>query len=162
MGTFYQQRTWEGSVSAEATTLISEKEQIDACLVQPVLARLATANPITGQPHVVPVWYLWDGESIWISAFRSTRKVKELQKNPLCSIVIDDSSSGTENWGVVMEGYADLITEPQVFLEEMTTRIYTRYLGEDGVLEDDPQSWIKDAENLLIKLTPEKTYSWFA
>jgi general stress protein 26 len=162
MGTSYQQEPGRELVSAEVKTFISEKEQIDACLVQPVLARLATANPLTGQPHVVPVWYLWDGESIWISAFRSTRKVKELQKNPLCSIVVDYSSSGTENWGVVMEGFGDLITEPQEFLEEMTTRIYTRYLGAEGVLEDDPQSWIKDAENLLIKLTPEKTYTWFS
>ena len=31
--------------------------------------------------HVVPVWFGWDGESIYISAFRSTRKVKELIRN---------------------------------------------------------------------------------
>jgi nitroimidazol reductase NimA-like FMN-containing flavoprotein (pyridoxamine 5'-phosphate oxidase superfamily) len=149
-------------MSQEVKTLTSRKEQIDASLVQPVLARIATSDLITGQPHVVPVWFAWDGESLWISAFRSTRKVKELQKNPLCSIVVDTASSGTENWGVVLEGEAELVTEPQEFLEEMTTRIYTRYLGPDGVLDKDPQSWIKDPENLLIKLTPENTYSWFS
>ena len=44
------------------------------------LARLATCNPDTLQPHVVPVWYEWDGEYIWISTFRSTRKVRESSK----------------------------------------------------------------------------------
>jgi nitroimidazol reductase NimA-like FMN-containing flavoprotein (pyridoxamine 5'-phosphate oxidase superfamily) len=149
-------------VNEEMTITFSKKEQIDNCLTAPVLARIATANPITGKPHVVPVWFAWDGESIWISAFRSTRKVKELQMNTNCSIVIDQAPSGTENWGVVLEGEAELVTEPQDFLQEMTTRIYTRYLGPDGVLAEDPQSWIKDPENLLIKLTPKKVYSWFS
>jgi len=149
-------------MSEEMRIPFSKKEQIDRCLTMPVLARIATANLRSGQPHVVPVWYAWDGESIWISAFCSTRKVKELRKNARCSIVIDDASSGTDQWGVVFEGEAELITEPRQFLEEMTTRIYTRYLGPDGVLEKDPQSWIKDPENLLIKLTPQKIYSWFS
>ena len=140
----------------------SKKNRIDNCLVQTVLARIATADLVTGQPHVVPVWYAWDGESVWISAFKSTRKVKELQRNPRCSIVIDEARSGTENWGVVLEGEVELVSEPQEFLEEMTTRIYIRYLGRDGVMAEDPQSWIKDPENLLIKLTPQKTYSWFS
>ena len=35
---------------------------IEATLAQPVLARLATANPRSLQPHVVPVWFWWDGE----------------------------------------------------------------------------------------------------
>jgi nitroimidazol reductase NimA-like FMN-containing flavoprotein (pyridoxamine 5'-phosphate oxidase superfamily) len=149
-------------MSQEEQSQTSKKEQIDAWLVQPVLARIATANPVSGQPHVVPVWYAWDGESIWISAFRSTRKVKELQKNPRCSIVVDCADSGTENWGVVLEGSAELVTGPKEFLEEMTTRVYTRYLGPEGVLAEDPQSWIKDPENLLIKLTPAKTFTWFS
>lgn len=34
------------------------KDQIDAYLDQPVLARMATASAATAQPHVVPVWYL--------------------------------------------------------------------------------------------------------
>lgn len=53
-----------------------KKAQIEEVLKEVVLARLATANSKTCQPHVVPVWFLWDGESIWISAFNSTRKVK--------------------------------------------------------------------------------------
>jgi nitroimidazol reductase NimA-like FMN-containing flavoprotein (pyridoxamine 5'-phosphate oxidase superfamily) len=56
---------------------------LEGLLQEKVLARIATANPVTNQPHVVPVWFLWDGASIWISAFESTRKVKELKKNSM-------------------------------------------------------------------------------
>ena len=134
--------------------------EIDDFLNKPLLARLATADPEKLQPHVVPVWYGWDGQSLWISAFRSTRKVKELIKNPRCSIVIDvdDASGGIR--AVLMEGTVQLVTTPQKLLEENTTWVYTRYLGTKGVLASDPQSWIKDPENLLIKLTPDFVKTW--
>ena len=55
----------------ELTCTVTPAE-IDAFLAEAILARLATANPKTCQPHAVPVWFLWDGESAWISAFTST------------------------------------------------------------------------------------------
>ena len=75
---------------------------VEELLSQPVVARLATANLRTGQPHIVPLW----------------------------------------------------------FLEEMSLRIYLRYLGEEGVKAADPQSWIHDCENLVVRLTPQKVYTW--
>ena len=135
------------------------KQTLNVYLAETRLARIATTNPNTLQPHVVPVWYGWDGKSLWISSFRSTRKISELRKNPKCSIVID-SGDGTKNEGVVMEGEAELITEPVDFVRAQTTWVYTRYLGSEGVLAPDPQSWIADPENLLIKLTPAKIISW--
>jgi hypothetical protein len=84
------------------------KTAIDEFLARPLLARLATANPATGQPHVVPLWYGWDGTSIWISSFRSTRKIRELQKNPRCSIVIDMAEEGKETKAVILEGEVEL------------------------------------------------------
>ena len=140
--------------------------EMDAFLDRPYLARLATVNPNTLMPHVVPVWYGWDGHSLWISAFRSTRKVKELLLNPRCSIVVDidlSAESAPEVGGlhaVLLEGEAELVTAPQPLLEEKTTWVYTRYLGPEGVLAPDPQSWIHSPEALLIKLTPQDVYIW--
>jgi len=136
------------------------KNAIDEFLALPLLARLATADPATGQPHVVPLWYGWDGASIWISSFRSTRKIRELQKNPRVSICVDMAEEGKETKAVILEGEAELITAPFELLKQQTTWVYTRYLGPEGVLAKDPQSWIADPENLLIKLTPAKIMSW--
>jgi len=128
-------------------------------LARPVLARLGTANPRTSQPHVTPVWFEWDGESLWISAFSSTRKVKEAAKNPKISVLIDSAEENGPTRGVLMEGTAELIRDPAV-VPERATSIYTRYLGPTGVLAKDPQSWISDPENTIIKLTPERVYVW--
>jgi nitroimidazol reductase NimA-like FMN-containing flavoprotein (pyridoxamine 5'-phosphate oxidase superfamily) len=125
-------------------------------LNRPILARLATADPSTGQPHVVPVWFEWDEGSLWVSAFRSTRKVKTLMKNPLVSIVIDTEENSR---GILFEGRAEMVTEPSK-VRGRSTSIYTRYLGPEGVLAPDPQSWIVDPENLIIKLTPSRACTW--
>ena len=136
------------------------RPEVQSLLDQPVLARIATAQLTTGQPHVVPVWFAWDGKSLWISSFSNTRKVRELYDNPLCSVLIEPSSDENKLQAVLMEGKAEIIVEPENFLVEMATRIYARYLGPDGVLAPDPQSWMHDPLHLIIKLTPMKVYSW--
>jgi nitroimidazol reductase NimA-like FMN-containing flavoprotein (pyridoxamine 5'-phosphate oxidase superfamily) len=145
---------------SESDTGKMTSDQIMQRLSAPLIARLATVDPRDMQPHVVPVWYEWDGESLWISSFSSTRKNRDLARNPYAAAVIDEAPSGVENWAVIFEGPVELVTEPKDFLHQKTEAIYRRYLGAEGVLESDPQSWIRDPENTLIKLTPTKTRSW--
>jgi nitroimidazol reductase NimA-like FMN-containing flavoprotein (pyridoxamine 5'-phosphate oxidase superfamily) len=132
-----------------------ETQFLNEYLQQPLIARIATADE-TGQPHVVPVWYVWDGEALWISSYSNTRKISDLKKNPKISIAIDDSDVNNNTRSVILEGQVELIREPREFLVKQFILIYTRYLGESGVLEEDPQEWINDPHNLLIKLKPEK------
>lgn len=143
----------------DTTDAITTRPWVRDLLAQPVLARLATANPATLQPHVVPVWFEWDGEAIWISSFDSTRKMRDLMSNPRVSIVVDTVDEIGTVRGVVFEGKADVINDPAVVMPRSTS-IYVRYLGEDGVRQPDPASWIVDPENRVILLRPEKVYAW--
>ncbi|OGO66341.1 MAG: hypothetical protein A2030_08985 [Chloroflexi bacterium RBG_19FT_COMBO_50_10] len=136
------------------------KALIEAVLAEPVLARLATTNPKTMQPHVVPVWFAWDGEYVWISSFVSTRKIRELKHNPRGAVLIESKQEGSKLQAVLLEGSVELVTQPRQLVSEIANRIYIRYLGHDGVKDAEPQSWLNDPENLLIKLTPERIISW--
>jgi PPOX class probable F420-dependent enzyme len=136
------------------------KEIVENFLSKKLLARIATVDIDTLQPHVVPVWYGWDGESIWISSYSSTRKVRELKKNPHCSIVVDVIEGEEGISSVLFEGKAELVTEPRDFLRQKIQWVYERYLGSDGVQDPEPQEWLDSPENLLIKLTPEKINTW--
>ncbi|MBN2146743.1 MAG: pyridoxamine 5'-phosphate oxidase family protein [Anaerolineales bacterium] len=139
----------------------AKQAQIAELLEEPVLARLGTSNGKTCQPHIVPVWFLWDGESIWISAFDSTRKVKDLKSNQRCAVLIEpkDPQNGRLQ-ALLLEGKAELVTEPRQLVQEMSIRIYTKYMGPEGVLAAEPQSWSVDPENTLVRLKPQKTYHW--
>jgi nitroimidazol reductase NimA-like FMN-containing flavoprotein (pyridoxamine 5'-phosphate oxidase superfamily) len=142
------------------TTKTQRKHLIEAVLAEPVLARLATTNPKTLQPHVVPVWFMWDGVNIWISSFISTRKIHELQNNPRGAVLIESKQEGNQLTAVLLEGDVELVSHPRQLVSEIASRIYVRYLGEKGMLEPEPQSWLVDPENLLIKLTPKRIISW--
>ena len=139
---------------------IEQKTKIDAFLTAPLLARFASASPETVQPHVVPVWYDWDGEVMWISSYESTRKIGELRGNPKCAVVIDVAESVDGVSAVVFEGEAELITAPREFVRDMALRIYARYMGPEGVLAPDPQERANSPENLIIKVTPSFVKVW--
>ena len=128
-------------------------------LNQPYLARLGTSNPKNHQPHVTPVWYEWDGESVYISAFVSTRKVKDVYRNRRISVLVDIAEKNGPTQAVLFEGAAEIIEDPKS-VAELSCSIYTRYMGPEGVLAKDPQSWMVDPENRIIKLTPENVYVW--
>ena len=138
-----------------------KKEQISTLLDQPVLARLATAHPESLQPHVVPLWYLWDGQAVWISGFGSTRKFKELSLNPKCAILIEPADPNVSKLqAILFEGKSEIIQDDRALIIDISHQIYHRYLGEEGTKETEPQSWIHDPENLVARLRPAKAFAW--
>lgn len=133
--------------------------QAEEFLARPILGRLATASR-EGQPHVVPVWFLWEEDAVWISSYRSTRKVIDLERNPKCAIVVDVEEAIGGLSAVTLEGRAELVNTPVDKVKKRIEHIYIKYLGEDGVLEKDPQEWLNSPENVLIKLTPTRIKTW--
>ncbi|MFZ2098429.1 MAG: hypothetical protein WAV05_17495, partial [Anaerolineales bacterium] len=97
---------------------------------------------------------------IWISSFVSTRKIRDLKINPQGAVLIESKQEGGKLTAVLLEGEVELVTQPRQTVSEIAIRIYVRYLGEAGVLEPEPQSWLVDPENLLIRLTPRRIISW--
>jgi PPOX class probable F420-dependent enzyme len=132
---------------------------IQEFLSRPLLARLATASP-DAQPHVVPVWFLWEDGFIWVSSYRSTRKITDLERNSKCAIVIDIEQAAGQMAAVTIEGSAELVNTPKAETRARIERIYAKYLGPEGVLAPDPQSWLDSEENLLIKITPKRLKAW--
>ena len=133
------------------------REAIDAFLAGPLLARIATVRP-DGRPHVVPMWYHWDGQSIFMETGPEFVKARNLRQNPACAITIDVTEGGLRFKGVILEGRAELLDDP-TFAREMVDRIYTRYLGPDGIEEPTPRA-MRAAPHVIIKLTPTRIQTW--
>ena len=132
------------------------QDWVQELLAEPLLARLGTANPATTQPHVTPVWFAWDGECLYISAFISTRKAREVSENPRISVLIDTNEPTR---AVLLEGVAEMITKAGE-VARISEWIYARYVGEGEVKKDPYAGWTADAENRIIKLMPERVYTW--
>jgi PPOX class probable F420-dependent enzyme len=132
------------------------QDWVKKLLAEPLLARLGTAKPETAQPHVTPVWFAWDGECLYISAFISTRKGREVTENPRISVLIDTNEPTR---AVLMEGAAEVTADPGE-VARLSEWIYARYVGEGEVKKDPYTGWMKDAENRIIMLRPEKVFAW--
>ena len=44
-----------------------------------------------GSIHVVAMWFLWDGDAVLIPTSHATRKVRNLERDPRATVMIDDS-----------------------------------------------------------------------
>ncbi len=61
-----------------------------------------------GSPQASPVWYLWTGSSFLISTVDTAAKWKNLQRDPRCSVCVDDPATGQM---IVAYGKTELTTE---------------------------------------------------
>ena len=133
------------------------KDQIEEFLAQPYLARIATTRP-DRQPHVVPIWFWWDGTCAYMETPPNSVKANNLRHNPSCALTVDITEGGLRFAAVIMEGTVELLTDRQVQLDT-ATRVYTKYLGEEGVKSPTPHQMIQ-GEHVIIKFTPEHILSW--
>ena len=65
-----------------------------------------------GRPHLVPVWFLWDGRSILIFSRPNQQKLLNLRHNPNVVVALDTAGQGDDT--VMFEGKAELLDDPRV------------------------------------------------
>jgi PPOX class probable F420-dependent enzyme len=125
------------------------------------LVWLITVRP-DGRPHVVPVWFFWDGDTFLIFSEPNKQKLRNVQQNPNVSLALD----GTGTLGldvVVVEGTAELLNEPSLSLLKTYPAIAEKY--EDLLQlahEEDVISKDRDIRALVtdysqpIRITPTR------
>jgi PPOX class probable F420-dependent enzyme len=79
--------------------------EADEILCSAVIVWLVSVHP-SGRPHIVPVWFHWDGADMIILTQPGAQKVKNLQHDPRVSIAVDNSDEGHSP--VVFEGMGTL------------------------------------------------------
>lgn len=83
-------------------------EHIDQRLRDEPILWLATVRP-DGRPHLVPVWYLWDGTSILIFSKPNQQKLRNIARNPRVVLALDTADEGEDV--VTLEGLAELLPD---------------------------------------------------
>jgi PPOX class probable F420-dependent enzyme len=94
---------------------------------------LATRWP-DGRPHVMPVWAVWQAQTLLFSSSRQSRKARNLAADPRCTLTTEDAQNP-----LVVEGVAELLTTP-VDLQEFLTSLNAKYGTDYGLEMVDPQA----------------------
>ncbi|MGW6414950.1 PPOX class F420-dependent oxidoreductase [Streptomyces sp. NPDC055055] len=89
--------------------------------------KLATVRD-DGSPHVVPVWFVLDGDDFVFNTGKGTVKGRNLARDGRVSLCVDDDTPPFAF--VTLSGRAEITEEPAELLR-WATRIAARYMGED-------------------------------
>jgi PPOX class probable F420-dependent enzyme len=136
------------------------KKEIEEFLSTPKVARIATIQD--GKPHVVPVWYYYDGTNILVSTTKGARKAKNLQTNPNVSITIDDVEGKLEDISflnakaVIIEGTGELKDDINNLF---TKKMYEMYVGKNALSNAMVQFSVNLPRYILV-VKPTKIISW--
>lgn len=84
----------------------SQGAHIDQRLRDEPIIWLSSVRP-DGRPHLVPVWFVWDGASILIFSKPAAQKVRNLRHNPQVLLALDSADEGEDI--VLLEGRAELL-----------------------------------------------------
>ncbi|HVB75840.1 MAG TPA: TIGR03667 family PPOX class F420-dependent oxidoreductase [Ktedonobacteraceae bacterium] len=115
---------------------------------------LSTVRP-DGRPHLVPVWFFWNGETITIYSQPANQKMRNLQHNPNVALALNTSDDGDDV--VIVEGKAELLGQSTMtmnnpaYLEKYDTHIKN--------MQADPEQMAADYSE-VIRVTPTRFISW--
>jgi PPOX class probable F420-dependent enzyme len=102
---------------------------------------VATTWP-DGRPHVMPVWGVWDGSSLWFSTGLRSRKARNLAADPRCVVTTEDAASP-----VVVEGVAEPTRDPRE-IAAFVALLNAKYATDYGQDFQDPEV------NATIRVVP--------
>jgi PPOX class probable F420-dependent enzyme len=112
--------------------------------------KLATVRA-DGRPHVVPVWFHMDGNTLIFTTGQNTVKAKNIRHNSQISLCVDDEIPPYAY--MMIEGTASFSHDPGALLY-WATRIGGRYMGEDVAETYGRRNAIPG--ELLVRVTPTK------
>jgi PPOX class probable F420-dependent enzyme len=113
-------------------------------------AKLATVRK-DGRPHVVPVWFVLDGDALIFNTGDTTVKARNMRRDARVTICVDDEVAPYSF--MIIEGTA-VLEENSPDLKLWATRIGGRYMGDDRAEEFGTRN--STAEELVVRVTPTK------
>jgi PPOX class probable F420-dependent enzyme len=116
-------------------------------------AKLATVSR-SGAPHVMPVWFVLDGDQLVLTTGAETVKGRNVRRDPRVAVVVDDE---TPPFAFVhIRGRAS-VSEDLDELLRFATEIGGRYMGAQRAEEFGRRNAMPG--ELLVRITPERVIS---
>ena len=124
-------------------------DRIDRLLATEPIVWLSTVRP-DGTPHLVPIWFSWDGERLFVASKPEARKVRNLRRNPRLMLALgepdDDFDVG------LVEAEAELPGATTV--ELLPAGHFDKYRDRMAAIGLDEATYVRDySQPILIRPT---------
>jgi nitroimidazol reductase NimA-like FMN-containing flavoprotein (pyridoxamine 5'-phosphate oxidase superfamily) len=164
MDEVWGQRTPEGADEAAATPAIdiagwaTDVNELATFLEEPNLCRLGTLDE-SGQVHVVPAWFHWDGERFYIGADAGDHKVRNILRTGHAAVEID--SDIRRKRGLLARGTAVIVdgAEGRASYERISIPQVRRYQPDRPPIETAARMASR-GDPVVIEVLPATIISW--
>lgn len=108
-----------------------------------------------GRPHIVPIWFRWDGQTFLLFTKPEAGKVRNIRSNPAVMLALGDPTADFDV--LLVEGVADVLElpasdlVPESFFHEYAARMANVGLSRDGFLA---------TYSLAIRIRPTRYLGW--
>ena len=124
------------------------------------VVQVATNGP-RGWPHVMPLWYVVRDGELWVWTYAKSQKVKNLERDPRATLLVETGEEYQELRGVQIEAEAELVRDTDRVVEfgrELTIR-YTE--GIDSIEGEAAAALEAQApKRVAIHFKPVRTATW--
>jgi PPOX class probable F420-dependent enzyme len=138
---------------------LSDEEQRE--LVETERTVVVSSIGPRGWPHSMPLWYVPRNGDVWVWTYAKSQKVKNLERDPRATLLIETGFEYTELRGVQIEAEAELIRDVDRivdFAKELTLR-YSE--GIESVEGDAAAALQAQApKRVAIHFHPKRVASW--
>jgi PPOX class probable F420-dependent enzyme len=138
---------------------LTEDEQRE--LLDSERVAVVTSNGPRGWPHSMPMWFtVRDGE-IWVWTFAKSQKVRNLERDPRATLLVEAGTEYTELRGVQIEAEAELIRDTPT-VAEFGKELTIRYAEGIDSIEGDAASALEAqaAKRVAIRFIAKRTATW--
>ena len=139
-------------------------EQVTAFLNEASILQVATIGK-DGSPHLAPMWFVMEGDTIVFRSFTRSQKIVNLQRDPRLTVLAEDGDAYAELRGVRIKGEGRLVDDPAYVLN-----LYGRLAAKYALIGDTPTELSPDdleaafgraaSKNTAVIVEPIKTASW--
>ena len=112
--------------------------------------KLATVKE-NGRPHVVPIWFVLDGDDLLFNTWHTSVKARNMERNGRVAICVDNENPPYDF--VMLEGVATLIDD-LAEVKKWATVIGGRYMGADQAEAFGERNGV--AGELLVRVKIDK------
>ena len=127
----------------------------DEFLKKQKILRLATLDN-KDNPHVIPVWYLFNSKKHYIGTNSKTKKAKNIKNNSKVSFCVDTGINSPYIFGVMGQGNAKLIRGKNE-VSKIEKRILLRYFK---TLSNKSAKELLDETDCIIEIRAKKYSVW--
>jgi len=139
-------------------------EEVTAFLNETSILQVATIGK-DGSPHLAPMWFVMEGDTIVFRSFTRSQKIVNLQRDRRLTVLAEDGDAYAELRGVMIKGEARLVDDPAYVLD-----LYGRLAAKYALIGDTPTELSEEdleaafgraaAKNTAVVVEPTTVASW--